>query len=217
MRVQHRMRHSFPENQVKPFCIDRIITSIMRGRLNSLKQIKVSLSDRHRTNGGTIVDDFVDFGIVTFLRAMRHHLQTRFEKIGAGGASFSSVYRIRCRRTEGLLQSSFHPIVSSTRALTMHQPERLRRNLRPDDHIGVRWPSERFWMVSPTSGRLRYLPGSKIRRAIHVKVYSTLTGDKAFVTGWTYGVGRTMVEAFADHGVTAAITSRTGSEAEAAA
>lgn len=44
-----------------------------------------------------------------------------------------------------------------------------------------------------------------------------LTGKFAFITGSTKGIGRSIAEAFVDHGATVALTSRTASEAEAAA
>ena len=44
-----------------------------------------------------------------------------------------------------------------------------------------------------------------------------LTGKTAFITGATKGIGRSIVEAFVDHGATVVLSSRKGHEAEAAA
>ncbi|HUD90851.1 SDR family NAD(P)-dependent oxidoreductase [Sphingobium sp.] len=44
-----------------------------------------------------------------------------------------------------------------------------------------------------------------------------LTGKRAFITGATKGIGRAIAEAFADHGTVMVLTSRHGTEAQAAA
>ena len=44
-----------------------------------------------------------------------------------------------------------------------------------------------------------------------------LTGAKAFITGATKGIGRSIANAFADHGATFVLTSRNQAEADAVA